>query len=500
MKPNESREANFDIVESLHEYVLTYKKDPDSDNDEEIGALASQMSGLGSDNSQPLSLLSGPVTTILETLDDSDDDFNEIISGVPDESQSCPEDVYTFRLQAYAAGPAAPMPAPPIGAVAAIPAPHIAQPPPAGIPVPQGPQQPPGPQQAAGLPAPPPPPPGPPQPPFPPVAPPLPGQHVFGPNARIVLQPHPDNPTRWDRHQVVVQQIQNILNQPLTHRENREVYRGGPPTLPPHLSYPQNPYFQRYLNKLLLPETIPPHEYRDIFGVTVQEFYSLRDNHVMPALVAEGMRPYLGTPDAVTGLFLLKFHKAYDDRMLGLLYGGSDKTVPEKWFRLVLRHVYAQSPFLIRMRSLGQLNNLWELLVECNQATMTNSRLATIFARQVHQYEINNPLLIQQHGPMRLVVFEWDSRHLKIMKPENHQHQKRTYSSKIKSNAVVKLVGCTSDAIVRFIYILTASTSPSCTDESLARYMIDMETNLGEFILIVESFDTIEKEKKLENI
>ena len=67
----------------------------------------------------------------------------------------------------------------------------------------------------------------------------------------------------------------------------------------------------------------------------MQEFYGLREDYVMAALVAERKRPYLGTSDAVTGLFLLKMNKALDDRILGLLYGGSDKTVPESWFKLV---------------------------------------------------------------------------------------------------------------------------------------------------------------------
>jgi hypothetical protein len=241
------------------------------------------------------------------------------------------------------------------------------------------------------------------------------------------------------------------------------------------------------VNRLLLPETIPPHEYRDIFGVTVQEFYGLREDYVMAALVAEGKRPYLGTPDAVTGLFLLKMHKALDDRMLGLLYGGSDKTVPESWFKMVLRHIYSTSPFLVRMRSLGQNNNLRDMFEECHQATMANSRCAAVFAPQVQQYQINNP----NAGPMRFVLLGWDTRHMKLMKPENHEHQKRLFSTKIKSNAIVKLVGCPPDGIVRFLYVLLASLSPSCTDEGLSRFIIDMETNLGEidqFIIFLFPF------------
>ena len=106
---------------------------------------------------------------------------------------------------------------------------------------------------------------------------------------------------------------------------------------------------------------------------------------------------------------------------------------------------------------------------------MRQSRCAEIFRPQVLNYEANNP----RAGQMKLAMVAWDSRHAKLPKIGDHLDQRRSFSGKIKQNALSQLAGVSADGIVAFMYVLAASTSPASTDERLATYILDMETNLG---------------------
>ena len=301
------------------------------------------------------------------------------------------------------------------------------------------------------------------------------GGGAFGPVPLPVLQPHPDNFTRWDKNPGNIQTIQALLNRSLTHRQNRAIIRGGNPAYPQQKPYPLNPYFSRYINKLLLPTTMSSDDFLDIFGMTVDNFFRLRDLFIVPALAAQNKRPYVGTADSVMACFLLKFHKNIDDRFLGFLFGDQEKRNASRWFHLVLDYIYVNSQFLIRSRSLSQVNHLRDLFEELHGSTMRQSRCAEMFRPQVLNYQANNPAA----GPMKLVTISWDTRHIKIPKLSDHLNQRRSYSTKIKQNALSKLIGASQEGIVAFIYVLAASISPASNDERLARYILDMETNLG---------------------
>ena len=71
-------------------------------------------------------------------------------------------------------------------------------------------------------------------------------------------------------------------------------------------------------------------------------------------------------------------------------------------------------------------------------------------------------------GDVKLVVFSIDSLHLAIQTPSNHDSLKRTFSSKIGSNAVVCTVISTPDSLPCWFGCLAASVSPANTDERLA--------------------------------
>ena len=109
-------------------------------------------------------------------------------------------------------------------------------------------------------------------------------------------------------------------------------------------------------------------------------------------------------------------------------------------------------------------------------ATRANSRCYHAFQPVVEQYMANNP----QAGHMKLVVIAWDSRHIPVPHSSSFDHQTRLYSTKIHDNAIVKLVGSAMDAKAVFLYMFSASTSPSNTDESSTRYLLQVEENHGE--------------------
>ena len=265
-----------------------------------------------------------------------------------------------------------------------------------------------------------------------------------------------------------------------THRENRRFFLNGPPALPPQSPYLNNPYWKSYLNHVLLPSLIRPHLYKEYFGLTVQQVYQFRDLYVTPALAQSNMRPYLATPDAVSILFLLKLRKDIDYVSLQLFFGDVGDGTLERWFHCVLDYVYAHGNLLIDLRQLANNQTMRRILEDLHSATVANSRCYAVFGPMLQNYMNLNPHL----GFVKLVVIAWDSKHIPIPHTFCFSHQQRLYSTKIHGNAAVKLVGAGMDGIGRFLFMLAASTSPSCTDQGMARYLLHVEANQGKLQLI----------------
>ena len=160
---------------------------------------------------------------------------------------------------------------------------------------------------------------------------------------------------------------------------------------------------------------------------------------------------------------------------LELLFGGASAHTLRDWFNMVVDYVYTNSPILIRSRNLSAPHHMTALLEELHSATMRNTRCATAFLPTMLETMRQNPNL----GNLKLVVVSWDSRHIKTQHSSSFDFQKRSYSSKIGNNAIVKLAATGADSVQRFIFMTTASTSPSNTDEAMASFLLDFETNQG---------------------
>ena len=157
------------------------------------------------------------------------------------------------------------------------------------------------------------------------------------------------------------------------------------------------------------------------------------------------------------------------------MYGGTSASTVLRWFYLVVDYVYANSPILLRSRNLSALNNMTELLEDFHGATMRNTRFSAAFIPTMNEAIRQNPQL----GDLKPVCISWDSRHVKTPHSVSFDFQRRTFSTKIGDNAVVKLAAAGLDALQRFIYLTTASVSPANTDEAISRFLIDLETNQG---------------------
>jgi hypothetical protein len=184
----------------------------------------------------------------------------------------------------------------------------------------------------------------------------------------------------------------------------------------------------------------------------------------------------LGTADAVTALFFLKMKQDIPYDVLGIMYGGAVDTTMMRWFYLVLDFVYSNLPVLTRSRNLTGQNHLGDILEELHGATMRNTRFSTTFTPTMIEAMRVNPQL----GQLKLVGICWDSRHLLVPHSINFNFQKRTFSTKIGDNAIVKLAACGLDSIQKFIYLTTCSISPTHADGAICRYVMDLEANQGE--------------------
>ena len=102
-------------------------------------------------------------------------------------------------------------------------------------------------------------------------------------------------------------------------------------------------------------------------------------------------------------------------------------------------------------------------------------------------------LLLLGTIPLKLVVVLWDSRHVKCQHSTSFNFQRRSYSTKIGNNAVVKIAACGCDSIQKFVYMTAASISPANTDEAMTRFLMDMETTQGKFYVYTHITDITKK-------
>ena len=304
------------------------------------------------------------------------------------------------------------------------------------------------------------------------------GVGVFGPAPRPVLNPADDilDTRNNDRNRRDLRSAKRAMRRVrhLTHRETRNLLLGGPPAAPPQVPYVGIPYLNTYLNNLVLPSLISPALYETYFTVSLQDFYLFRDQYVAPAMIVDNKRIHGGTSDSITALFLIKMRQDPSFRLLGLMFGCSSQTAQDR-FNMVLDFIYANSSVLQRSRNLGNVGNLTEVLEEFHNATMLNTRFTAAFLPTLRRFEQLNPHL----GPLKLVCICWDSNCVLCCHTSSFDHQKRMFSTKIKDNAIIKLAATGLDGIRRFLYVAGASISPSCTDEGLCSFLIDLETNQG---------------------
>ena len=109
----------------------------------------------------------------------------------------------------------------------------------------------------------------------------------------------------------------------------------------------------------------------------------------------------------------------------------------------------------------------WRLLPSPFKSTLFTCRNETLHAVFYDRMEAYGRR-VGRPGQMKLVVFSIDSVHVAIQTPGNHDTLKRTYSSKIGHNAVVCTVIASADSLPCWMGCLSASVSPSNTDERLA--------------------------------
>ena len=148
------------------------------------------------------------------------------------------------------------------------------------------------------------------------------------------------------------------------------------PSLPQQTALPANRKFSTtYTNHFVFPTTLDPTTFKVVYKVNIQQFYQFRDRYVSPALLSGTVRarPTKLSHDAVTALFLLRFHEGLTLRITAILFGVKMKSV-QFYYNLVLDYVYEHSVFLTRGRNLGQGNNLVDLYEEIHNNTMNCSR------------------------------------------------------------------------------------------------------------------------------
>ena len=140
-------------------------------------------------------------------------------------------------------------------------------------------------------------------------------------------------------------------------RDCRYVALGGPPQNPGVKPYPNSPYWESYLNRMLFPQLLSKEEMKTFFTVDHQTFYGLVEKYSVPYLHRGGpnggvLKPHKMTPDALMGLLLLKCHHNLPDRILGSLYGESASSA-NRWLNGLRDYIYQHDEWLSRGRNLS---------------------------------------------------------------------------------------------------------------------------------------------------
>ena len=104
-----------------------------------------------------------------------------------------------------------------------------------------------------------------------------------------------------------------------------------------------------------------------------------------------------------------------------------------------------------------------DTLDELHRATLMNSRASALY----------EPLRLQGE---KLCVCVWDSYPIKIQKPQNHRNQRASWSTKHHGNSLSRLEMCDLEGRPVFTLPVSASTSPRATDESMAFFILDLES------------------------
>ena len=132
---------------------------------------------------------------------------------------------------------------------------------------------------------------------------------------------------------------------------------GGAPSDPGVATYPNNGFWESYVNRLLFPQLLTDDEIKTVFGMSHQSFYQLVEKYAIPYLQRGGpgggtLKPHHLTPDALMGLLLLKCQQNLSDRLLGAMYG-EDKITVNHWLHGLRDFIYQNDEWLIRRRNLS---------------------------------------------------------------------------------------------------------------------------------------------------
>ena len=310
------------------------------------------------------------------------------------------------------------------------------------------------------------------------------GQGVFGPQVQPLLYPtldqlqcHHGN----DRHYGLLVAAQNYLRnipQRLTNRETRHLLLNGAPVLPVRHQrqlYRSLPYLPRYLNKFLLPSLINPLNYEYLFGFEPQIFYRFREDYVIPAIIHHHKKPHSGTADAMAALFHMKLKHDIPVSVMQIMFGMRSTTPVLEWFYFLLEWTYVNSPIIQRMRNLSHPQVKWDIMNELVNATLLDEKFTAVYSDWVQRYNNSHP----NQAPKRLTCVSFDSRVIKSPSSLSFDHQKRTFTTRINKNGMLKLVGAALDGSQKYMYMTSASISPAHTDESLCSSILHFEANSG---------------------
>ena len=289
---------------------------------------------------------------------------------------------------------------------------------------------------------------------------------VAGPD-HMVYGANPDIHTRHDRHGQQVAMLQQLLTQtPLTQREVRDIEAG-----PGHIGYAANPSWNKSIRSLIHPQILEERRFKDTYGLSKQHFYQFCHETVAPALTNIGLRPSSGNVDTVAAAFLYKMKKDPSFRDLARQLGNRSPSTPQGWFWAVLNHIYDFSPILVLNRNLGQGNNLFDLLNEASDASNRSPRFRTFFEPVLAHWIANHP---GQPIP-RLVGLSWDSRVVEIPHLSDFDKQRRTHSTKVNDNGILKLIATGTDGRAYFNLVLSNCCSPANTDRMISEFLLRLE-------------------------